>query len=92
MKILFVIIVCSAFYFGLCLLKAEAAQERIEGFDPCTIVARDGQSTVIILDAPHPPYSDWSLLVRVGEATFAIPRMELRKLAVSHPEWKRHEE
>ena len=55
---------------------------------PDTWGARDGQATVMVLDAPQKGYSDWSLLVRVGETEFAVPRVELRKLAVGHPQWR----
>ena len=67
-----------------CPKHVEAAQVH-----PDTWVVRDGQPTVIVVDAPPKGYSDWSLLVRVGETEFAVPRTELRKLAVSHPDWRR---
>jgi hypothetical protein len=57
--------------------------------EPGTWIAAEGQPTVLVLDAPRSTYADWSLLVRVGNTEFAIPRAELRKLAVGHPEWRK---
>ena len=68
-----------------CPRHAEAAAQ----VHPDTWVVRAGQPTVIVVDAPPKGYSDWSLLVRVGETEFAVPRTELRRLALSHPDWRR---
>lgn len=51
--------------------------------------ATQGQTpAAVVLDAPLRGYSEWSLLVKVGENEFAIPRVELRKLAVAHADWR----
>lgn len=46
-------------------------------------------AALVVLDAPPKGYSEWALLVKVGETEFEIPRVELRKLALAHPDWRR---
>ena len=70
---------------GLFLASANAAQVLHRHTMSRTIVPSE---TLISLDAPPKGDSEWSLLVTVGDTTFAVPRVELRKLAVAHLEWR----
>lgn len=44
--------------------------------------------TLLSLDAPRAPLPDWSLVVSVGDAHYAIPRTALKVLVAGHPEWR----
>jgi hypothetical protein len=80
----------AAVLIAILIMGAVSAKLRAESqIAPETWVAQKEGPSIVVLDAPPKGYSEWGLLVRVGDAEFAIPRVELRKLVVIHPEWKR---
>lgn len=43
---------------------------------------------VLNLDAPRAPAPEaWTLVVTVGQTRYLVPRAELKRLVVAHPEW-----
>lgn len=66
-------------------LKAESAAAQIAP----TTWQQQGAAALVVLDSPPKGFSEWNLLVKVGDAEFEIPRVALRKLVVAHPEWMR---
>lgn len=63
----------------LCLVVCVPALKALE------TTSEPSKAAVINLDAPVA--ADWSLLVRVGQTQFAVPRTKLKQFVLQHPEW-----